>query len=140
MSTSRHTLSRVFQKRRFRKLLALSLFSGMVIGIVIVPIERGQGGPIKTYFDGIWWASTTITTIGYGDYVPVTVEGRVIGMVLQFIGAFSYGSLVAMIATSMDRAQDEFQWRRTRDRLDDLERRLIRLQRDIEYLVKKERR
>jgi len=139
MPTSHHGLSRIFQKRRFRKLLATSVLSGLIIGIVIVPIERGQGGPIQTYFDGIWWAVSTITTIGYGDYVPTTIEGRMIGMVLQVIGAFSYGLLVAMIATSLDKSQDEFQWKRTRERLDGIEQRLIHLQKDIEYLVKKEK-
>jgi voltage-gated potassium channel len=40
-----------------------------------------------TVFDGIWWALVTVSTVGFGDYVPETVAGRSVGMVLILIGA-----------------------------------------------------
>jgi hypothetical protein len=39
-----------------------------------------------TSWDGIWWAATTMTTVGYGDLYPQTDAGRVIGMLVMVVG------------------------------------------------------
>lgn len=108
---------RLLNQALFRNLLislaALSIF----LGLIIVPIERPYGN-ITSYFDGLWWAVGTVTTVGYGDYVPVTILGRVIGIVVQLAGSVIFGTLVAFFATFLVRKQDEFYWRRLFERLD----------------------
>ena len=52
-----------------------------------------------TLWDGIWWAVTTATTVGYGDLYPTTVQGRIIGMVLMFVGIGFLSLLTASIAS-----------------------------------------
>ncbi len=42
--------------------------------------------PIKSMADAFWWAMATATTVGYGDIVPVTSLGRVIGVVMMILG------------------------------------------------------
>ena len=41
---------------------------------------------IKTIFDAIYWAACTLTTVGYGDVYPVTMTGRIIGMISAVVG------------------------------------------------------
>jgi voltage-gated potassium channel len=53
---------------------------------------------ILTFGDALWWASTTVTTVGYGDRYPVTTPGRLIAVALMMVGIAVVGSLTAIIA------------------------------------------
>jgi voltage-gated potassium channel len=53
-----------------------------------------------TAWDGIWWAVTTMTTVGYGDQFPTTAEGRVLGMVVMLVGI---GFLTMLIGAAAER-------------------------------------
>jgi voltage-gated potassium channel len=53
---------------------------------------------IKTAEDAIWWALTTITTVGYGDRYPVTSEGRVVAGVLMCAGVGLFGLFSGLLA------------------------------------------
>jgi voltage-gated potassium channel len=58
-----------------------------------------DSGDFKSVWDGVWWAVTTTTTVGYGDVYPTTVQGRIIGMVLMFVGIGFLSLLTASIAS-----------------------------------------
>ncbi len=102
-----------------------------------MPFERMSDGSIQTYFDGLWWAITTVTTVGYGDLVPVTVQGRMIGILLQIVGAMSFGIIIAMISNYLNRSQEEFYWGRLFERLDRVESQLDDITKRTGYMVKK---
>jgi voltage-gated potassium channel len=53
---------------------------------------------IATIGDALWWACTTVTTVGYGDYFPVTLEGRVVAVVLMVVGIGLVGTVTASVA------------------------------------------
>jgi len=53
---------------------------------------------IKSFGDAIWWACTTVTTVGYGDRYPVTFQGRLIAVVLMVVGIGVVGSVTAAVA------------------------------------------
>ncbi len=53
---------------------------------------------IETLPEAIWWAITTATTVGYGDYAPVTTGGRVVAIFLMFTGIALYGLLAATLS------------------------------------------
>lgn len=52
------------------------------------------------WFDGIWWAIVTIATVGYGDYAPESVLGRLLGMTLMFVGVGFMTLLVSTVASA----------------------------------------
>ena len=133
------TPRRLLEQRKFRFLL-LSLFViSLSLGLLIVPLESGAGGKIKTPFDGLWWAVSTLTTVGYGDYVPVTFGGKLLGIGLQLIGAVMFGLLIAMMGSAVNRAQDEFYWRRLFERFDRLEQITDDLMKRTDYLIKNDK-
>ena len=62
--------------------------------------ERHEpGSSIRTFGQALWWALTTITTIGYGDTVPVSTEGRFIATLLMIGGVALIGAVTATLAS-----------------------------------------
>jgi voltage-gated potassium channel len=58
-----------------------------------------SAGEFPRLWDGVWWAVVTVTTVGYGDLYPETVQGRLIGMVLMFVGIGFLSLLTAAVAS-----------------------------------------
>ena len=61
------------------------------------------GAKIKNAGDALWWAVTTVTTVGYGDVYPVTKAGRYVGVVTMFVSIAEAGSLTATMASILIR-------------------------------------
>lgn len=55
----------------------------------------GLDPAFKNPVDGFWWAWVTMTTVGYGDLVPTTLEGRLVGMLLILVGVALFSLLTA---------------------------------------------
>jgi voltage-gated potassium channel len=65
---------------------------------------------IKTFGDALWWAVSTVTTVGYGDRYPTTTEGRVVAFILMLLGLGLFSVVTARIATFLiveDSTDDE---------------------------------
>lgn len=68
-------------------------------GIAVYLVEHKQpGANITNLGDALWWSVITITTVGYGDYTPVSVLGRIIGTIVMFAGIGIAVTLVTVIA------------------------------------------
>jgi voltage-gated potassium channel len=69
-------------------------------GLAMLDAERGRAGSnINTYGDALWWAMTTISTVGYGDRYPVTGQGRFVAAGLMLAGIALLGVVTASIAS-----------------------------------------
>ena len=55
--------------------------------------------PIDTAEEALWWAFVTVTTVGYGDYYPITTLGRVVAVLLMVGGVGLFGSFAAYIGS-----------------------------------------
>lgn len=99
------------------KVILTTLFFGYIAAIQITIVERlSPSGNIKNFGDGLWWAFTTITTVGYGDRYPTTTEGRVLAVCLMVLGISLLGVISATIAAWFVRLmQNEEQSKTPRD-------------------------
>lgn len=83
----------------FIALLVIFLFGGLV------HLLEPENFP--AWFDGIWWAIITASTVGYGDFVPQTVLGRLSGIFLIMTGAGFLATYFVSLATAAVTAQNE---------------------------------
>lgn len=96
-------LVRHFKKNRVESAVtSMAILTVLLIvfsSISILKVEDVANGNIKTGGDALWWAFTTITTIGYGEVYPVTTLGRVIGGMLIVFGVGLFGTLSGLITS-----------------------------------------
>ena len=91
----------LLERRKQSAFLAASLMLLLLLvtsSILILMVETNAASNIKSAEDAIWWAATTITTVGYGDRFPVTTEGRMIAALLMAAGVGVFGVLSGLLA------------------------------------------
>jgi len=73
----------------------------VVLGAILeVLVERdAEGASIRNMGDGLWWAVVTIPTVGYGDVVPITEAGQIIGVFVIMVGVVLLSVITANIAS-----------------------------------------
>jgi voltage-gated potassium channel len=85
----------------------MTLFVAVVAGSAQAALNADE---FESIWDGIWWSIVTMTTVGYGDLYPSTVQGRLIGIVVMLVGIAFLSVLTATIASrfiKLDTGSDE---------------------------------
>lgn len=75
----------------------------IVAATIVASVEGGENASIHSFTDALWWAFVTITTVGYGDMVPVTAAGRAIAIVLMLGGIAFFSGITANLASFLVR-------------------------------------
>lgn len=95
-------LGRVFvlEAKPLASVLALFLIVLVLSSAAMFVVERGtQPGAFSSMPQALWWAVVTLTTTGYGDKVPITQTGHLLGGVVMIFGIISFGLSTGIIAT-----------------------------------------
>jgi len=91
----------VLKNRAKNAVMAVTIMAGLLMvfaSIGVLHFETTPEANIRTADDALWWAAETISTVGYGDRYPVTIEGRALGVVLMVAGVTLLGAYSGFVA------------------------------------------
>jgi len=100
-----HSKSAVLQHLTARRaeatfsFIVLVMLVSMGAGSLLILNLESETGNITTPEEAIWWAFVTVTTVGYGDYYPVTTWGRLVAALLSVCGIGMFGVFTGWVAT-----------------------------------------
>lgn len=80
---------------------SLGLLAAVVVmtgGFLILAVETAPDSNIRTAEEAVWWSFVTVTTVGYGDFYPVTTAGRILASFLMLFGIGIFGAYTALVA------------------------------------------
>jgi voltage-gated potassium channel len=109
------------------------IVSFAAITVLYVEVDA-PGSTIRSPGDAFWWALVTVTTVGYGDFMPVTPEGRFLASLLMIAGVGLFGTLSGVVASLLVNQEVRLEEteisalareiRRLREKIENLEARL----------------
>ena len=124
------------------RIIHLIIAAGLVIlagTIVMYNIEKNvPNTQITTYLDSLWWCVSTVTTVGYGDIVPVSNLGRIVAIFYMFFG-ISMVSLLFFVITNTfyKRRYDKVEIEKREQQLNQLKNELMSRLSEIEQKQEK---
>lgn len=105
MGNSKGTiLARLISLIRSREFIVLTLVGNSLIlisSVIIYLIEKDINPLMKSFIDSVWWAFATVTTVGYGDVVPVSTTGKIFGVFLMLLGTGLFATFTALFANAI---------------------------------------
>ena len=128
------------------KLLSFLLVAAGVIisgSFVIFSVEsQHPDSQINSMLDAVWWTVATVTTVGYGDIVPVTDTGKIVAIFFMFFGIGTLAIFFSVLGTKYYKSKFEKEEKDIShaqklilDRMDDLEKNQEKLQKDLRELI-----
>jgi voltage-gated potassium channel Kch len=94
----------VVDRRVFPYLALVTLLLGLLAGFVVTLVDKKD---FPTFGDGVWWAIVTLGTVGYGDIVPHTAWGRVVGSLVIVVGVTFIAFLTATVTSAFVSAAEQ---------------------------------
>jgi voltage-gated potassium channel len=104
----RRSLASVSTEKIAGSIVSLVVAAVFVSAFFMWRVEyNAPGATITTFRDAVWWAVETTTTVGYGDYTPVTATGRIIATAVMVVGVGLIGTVSATVAAWFVRRHSE---------------------------------
>lgn len=107
---SLQVFSGILAAKKF-EFITLAIFASIVIftssTLIYVMEANNPNSPINTLFDGLYWSIVTISTVGYGDVVPVSEAGRIVAMVVIVSGIAVIAFTTSLIVSALNEKLDE---------------------------------
>ena len=123
----------VATRRIFPYIAGVTAALGLLVGFVVTLVDPQD---FHTFGDGVWWAIVTLATVGYGDIVPTTAWGRVLGSITILFGVTFLSFLTATVTSLFVSSGQEEQAQRVDElRAADREEMRVLLQRLEDRLV-----
>ena len=97
----------VYKKSELFMIIFLFLFVIFISGVSIYVFEEHINPNIKTIYDAFYWSLITITSVGYGDIVPISSEGRSVAAVIVFIGIGLIALSTSIIVSAFNEKNEE---------------------------------
>jgi voltage-gated potassium channel len=102
-------MRRVFSKSsRFAQRSNLLALLGVTVGIIFAGafaallLDSGaENAQITNFSDAVWWSISTVTTVGYGDIVPKSIGGRIMGMGLMVVGIGVMAAFISEVSATL---------------------------------------
>jgi voltage-gated potassium channel len=91
-------LQRFLVARGFHFVLLIAVVLIFLFSGLVYRFEHATNPEFDNYGASLWWAMATVTTIGYGDVVPITFAGRFVGTGLMLVGIGVFGALTANLS------------------------------------------
>ena len=123
----------------------LFVAAGVIVtgSFVIFSVEsQHPESQINTMLDAVWWTVATVTTVGYGDIVPVTDIGKIIAIFFMFFGISILALFLSVLGTQFYKRRFENEGKEVShaqklilDRMNDLEKNQEKLQKELKDLV-----
>ena len=84
---------------RLGRAVALALIVVLLFSYLAYDVEHPVNPEFASYGDSLWWGIVTLTTVGYGDIVPITVPGRIAAVVIMVMGVALLGVIAGSLAS-----------------------------------------
>lgn len=112
--------TKAFRERVMAYVITSASLVTYVGALAALDTERfADGSKITNFGDALWWAFVTITTVGYGDHFPVTLEGRLVAAVLMLAGISLLGIVTATMGVWVLTVIEEIRKQELHDEKDD---------------------
>jgi voltage-gated potassium channel len=123
------------RRRGLAYVLSGAVLLTILAAALVFVFERNGDGTIDDFGTALWWAVVTIASVGYGDAVPVTPEGRAIAVFLMILGISLFGFVTASVAAFLVEQTREH----PRASLDDVMAKLEELERELQTFRREQR-
>jgi voltage-gated potassium channel len=96
---SRRNIFNFIEKTKMNYIFLSLLIIVIASSIAILVLEGSPTSQIQTPLDAVWYVVSTVTTVGYGNDLPVTFDGKILGIILMIVGVVFFSLLTATLSS-----------------------------------------